>query len=53
MPYEPPADLAKLSLADLAEDLGINAVGLTETVNRWNAFVDAGDDAAAEEGVVE
>lgn len=33
------------TLADLAEDLGINAVGLTETVNRWNAFVDAGDDA--------
>lgn len=33
------------TLADLAEDLGINAAGLTETVNRWNAFVDAGDDA--------
>jgi 3-oxosteroid 1-dehydrogenase len=33
------------TLADLAEDLGINAAGLTETVNRWNVFVDAGDDA--------
>jgi hypothetical protein len=33
------------TLAVLANDLGIDATNLTETVNRWNAFVDAGDDA--------
>jgi succinate dehydrogenase/fumarate reductase flavoprotein subunit len=33
------------TLADLAGELGIDATNLTETVNRWNAFVDAGDDA--------
>lgn len=33
------------TLVHLANDLGIDAAGLTETVNRWNAFVDSGDDA--------
>lgn len=33
------------TLSDLANELGVDAAGLTETVNRWNDFVDAGDDA--------
>lgn len=33
------------TIPELADVLGINAEGLSETVARWNAFVDAGDDA--------
>jgi 3-oxosteroid 1-dehydrogenase len=33
------------TLAGLADLLGVDTAGLTDTVSRWNDFVDAGDDA--------
>ena len=43
-PIAPWIDRAE-SIPELADVLGIDAEGLNGTVARWNAFIDAGDDA--------